>query len=268
MSDPHVDRGPFRPGNYNLPRAVERINSLEPGPDFVVLAGDLINTAPSEVPEYYCEHTTEIDLLSHLLRDLVPPIHFVLGNHDYYKVILNRLVSDHKAMEEVWQKELGVGAPAAFDHQGFRFILLNSMQNYEDRLSEQDWWTGAFGGWCRAGPRSSSSTTTKVPSPMTAPSSISSTDSEIRSRGSLPDTSMSSPGARSTASPTTPRTRSSGAGGSSSWSSVNRIRNPSACSTKGTSGLRSSGRSDHESEPIHRQSRWIGSDSLMPKSSK
>ncbi len=145
MSDPHVDRGPFRPGNYNLPRAVERINSLEPGPDFVVLAGDLINTAPSEVPEYYCEHTTEIDLLSHLLRDLVPPIHFVLGNHDYYKVILNRLVSDHKAMEEVWQKELGVGAPAAFDHQGFRFILLNSMQNYEDRLSEQDWWTGAFG---------------------------------------------------------------------------------------------------------------------------
>jgi len=145
MADSHVDRGPFRPGNYNLPRAVEQINSLEPGPDFVVMAGDLINTAPSEVPEYYCEHRTEIDLFIHYIQDLKPPIHFVLGNHDYYKVILNRLASDHKAMESIWQKELGVAAPAAFDHQGFRFILLNSMQNYEDRFPDHDWWTGAFG---------------------------------------------------------------------------------------------------------------------------
>ena len=145
ISDTHVDEGLLNPGNYNFWACANRLNGQEVPIELIVHTGDLVNIASSEDPAYYGSHHTEIDTFANLASRFEMPMYFLLGNHDYYVRILNRIAEDHLAMEQVWIETLGIEAWSSFDHNGVRFVLLNSMQDYEERLAEGDWWTGAFG---------------------------------------------------------------------------------------------------------------------------
>ncbi|MFC1889038.1 metallophosphoesterase family protein [Thermodesulfobacteriota bacterium] len=145
ISDTHVDEGLLNPGNYNFWACANRLNGHEAPIDLVVHTGDLVNIVSSEDPEYFDSHHTEIDTFANLASRFVMPLYFLLGNHDYYVRILNRIAEDHLAMEQIWFETLGIEAWSSFEYNGVRFVLLNSMQDYEDRLAEGDWWTGAFG---------------------------------------------------------------------------------------------------------------------------
>lgn len=145
ISDTHVDEGLFNPGNYNFWISANRLNDHALPIELVVHTGDLVNIASSEDPAFFDTHHTEIDTFANLASRFAMPLHLLLGNHDYYVRILNRIAEDHLAMEQVWLDRLGIEVWSSFDHKGVRFVLLNSMQEYAERLAEGDWWTGAFG---------------------------------------------------------------------------------------------------------------------------
>jgi Icc protein len=107
----HVKGNEFvRNWDRGLIRAVAEANLLDPRPDFVVYGGDI---AQLGLPE-------EIDHGLEILSGLHGPVHYVMGEHDYYV-----------DLGEHWEKRLG---PQwySFDHKGVHFVVLNSILTYED----------------------------------------------------------------------------------------------------------------------------------------
>jgi 3',5'-cyclic AMP phosphodiesterase CpdA len=73
ISDPHVTVGPGDAGSADALRAaVDKVNSLTPTPDAVLLSGDVVNE-PSEAG---------YELAAELLDPLTVPLHLLAGNHD------------------------------------------------------------------------------------------------------------------------------------------------------------------------------------------
>jgi 3',5'-cyclic AMP phosphodiesterase CpdA len=86
--------------------------------ELVLVAGDLLDDLPSDDPEHYA--STEGTALE------------------------NNLTDDYPAREALYQQALGMPAPwYSFEHQGIRFIALNSMQP-DDRV---DWVPEACGSF-------------------------------------------------------------------------------------------------------------------------
>lgn len=77
LSDPHISKEgkPYLPGVDLAARcrqAVRAVLSLQPGPDLVVLGGDMLDEDPS--PDYCA--------LPAMLEGIAAPVHLCLGNHD------------------------------------------------------------------------------------------------------------------------------------------------------------------------------------------
>ena len=73
ISDPHVDVGPGDEGSAAaLAAAVAEVLALDPGPDAVVVTGDLAEHAS----------TAEYARVAELLAPLPMPVHVIPGNHD------------------------------------------------------------------------------------------------------------------------------------------------------------------------------------------
>ena len=95
-----------------LLRAVDDVNHLDPQPDFVLFGGDLAQLG----------RPGELDLGSQILKNLKPPVHMMVGEHDWYF-----------DMGEKWRALFGEPT-YSFDHKGVHFVVLNS-------VIEKDFWT-------------------------------------------------------------------------------------------------------------------------------
>ncbi len=107
----------------NLRASVEALNALDPQPDLVVITGDLVHNFFKPI-EYYATNTCHIDIARDILNQLKVPWKVLQGNHDMEYAFAPDDVS------ALFYKKLGPGAIGekgymAFDHKGFRFILLN-----------------------------------------------------------------------------------------------------------------------------------------------
>ena len=126
----------------NLEQAVDEINRRFPGADFVMLTGDLVGTLFSADPaDYAAGFDTPADRFKAIMDRLSMPYHAALGNHDY-SVGFNAgngdgiSASDREIpqVEELWQKLLGRPSYYAFDHEGWRFYVLNSVTGKQRHL--------------------------------------------------------------------------------------------------------------------------------------
>ncbi|MBZ6380044.1 serine/threonine protein phosphatase [Pacificimonas flava] len=118
ISDSHIQhiKGTEFVRNWDrgLERAVAEANLMQPKPDFVLYGGDIAQLAlPQEI-----DHGLEI------LSELNYPVHYVMGEHDYYL--------DNG---EYWSKRLG---PQwySFDHKGVHFVVLNSILTYDSWMNK------------------------------------------------------------------------------------------------------------------------------------
>jgi 3',5'-cyclic AMP phosphodiesterase CpdA len=118
ISDSHIQhiKGTQFVRNWDrgLMRAVAETNLLDPKPDFVLYGGDIaqLGTKP------------EIDHGLELLSALRYPVHFALGEHDYYL-----------DLGEYWESQLGPQY-YSFDHKGVHFVVLNSILTYQDWIDK------------------------------------------------------------------------------------------------------------------------------------
>ncbi len=99
----------------------DRIKSLETPVDFVVHLGDLIHDYPPGDLEFMATNTTRLDTAAALLDGFGVPTHMCFGNHDYE---FRRV--DREDTHAFFEEKLGVKPWSSFDHQGWKFIQLNS----------------------------------------------------------------------------------------------------------------------------------------------
>lgn len=135
FSDPHIQ--PELGAADGVKMAVRKVLSLDPRPDFVVTGGDhVMDVLPGKADRA----ETQFALLAEALKPLEMPIYGVIGNHDVFgwgsKEADQHDVRYGKAMVE--DKILGAAAYRSFDHGGWHFALLDSIQH-----SELTGWHGA-----------------------------------------------------------------------------------------------------------------------------
>jgi 3',5'-cyclic AMP phosphodiesterase CpdA len=134
ISDVHLKDGALDSGNDEVLRqTVEILEDYEVPLEFVLVAGDLLDELPSDDADYYETNSdTALHQAEEILGGSALPFHIALGNHDYYlqgSAMENHITDDYAARESLLRDRLGLPAPwHAFEHQGIRFIALNSMQ--------------------------------------------------------------------------------------------------------------------------------------------
>lgn len=131
ISDLHINSGnPER--LERLRHIVDGVNANRYGVvDFVVVTGDVVSRINSDsgAPDYLLAAVTE-------LRRLQVPYHIALGNHDYRWDGEDDSDIRHpwpwlRARERIWMNMAAVPPYHAFDHNGWRLIMLNSYRgNY------------------------------------------------------------------------------------------------------------------------------------------
>jgi 3',5'-cyclic-AMP phosphodiesterase len=102
----------------SLRRVVAAVRTLDPPPAFAVLASpDLLRRDVTPAVE---EWEVSYRLLAQILADLPCPVHYLVGNHDH-RVAFNRVLRRDAPAPD---------APHyyAFDHQGYRFLALDSQE--------------------------------------------------------------------------------------------------------------------------------------------
>jgi hypothetical protein len=95
-----------------LMRAVDDVNAMDPQPDFVFFGGDLAQLGQPK----------ELDLGAQILKNVKAPMHFMVGEHDWYF-----------DMGEKWRELFGKPM-YSFEHKGAHCVVLNS-------VVEKDFWT-------------------------------------------------------------------------------------------------------------------------------
>jgi 3',5'-cyclic AMP phosphodiesterase CpdA len=114
ISDAHMEQiqGSVFVRNWDrgLIRAVAETGLLNPAPDFVIFGGDLAERGTR----------AELDHGAEILSRLRPPVHYVMGEHDYYL-----------DLGEYWSRLFG-HQWYSFDHKGVHFVVLNSVLTYDD----------------------------------------------------------------------------------------------------------------------------------------
>lgn len=108
-------------------QCVERVNQLDPQPDFVITGGDLIMDAL--VPD-----ADRIDLEWKLFdegaKELAVPVHHTIGNHDIggWSPKSKLSTGDARFGKDLFADRYGRGATyRSFDHKGWHFVILDSI---------------------------------------------------------------------------------------------------------------------------------------------
>jgi 3',5'-cyclic AMP phosphodiesterase CpdA len=113
-------------------QAIAHINSLKPKPQFIITGGDLIEDSYVKDQESAVEL---YDLFVSALERLDRPVYNLIGNNDYVRWKKeNYLDSAHPDFGKgMFRSRLGEGKTfSSFDHGGWRFILLDSLDMTED----------------------------------------------------------------------------------------------------------------------------------------
>ena len=119
----------------NLEYAVSYINSRYAEADFVIVTGDLVGGLFSADPALYgIGLDTPADRFKSIMDNLSMPYHVALGNHDYLVGMAGDTgegigASDRQLdmVEAVWKKLFNIPPYYAFDAEGIRFYMLNSV---------------------------------------------------------------------------------------------------------------------------------------------
>jgi Icc protein len=139
ITDTHIQ--PELGATAGVHKAFAAIRALPEKPAFALIGGDLVMDATS-VPR------SRADLVYDLWRQeadtLNLPLHYSIGNHDLYdlKDHTKSATDDPDFGKGLWKKRLSLDRTyTTFDHQGWRFILLDSVgltpeQQWEGNLDD------------------------------------------------------------------------------------------------------------------------------------
>jgi 3',5'-cyclic AMP phosphodiesterase CpdA len=132
LTDIHIQ--PERGAAEAFTRCLRHVEALQPRADFILTGGDLIMDG-LDVPLSRAE--MEYGLLMTALQDCTLPMHHVIGNHDIIGWSSKAVVAPEDAWygKRMFAEKCGGGRTyRSFDHQGWHFILLDSVgQNKETR---------------------------------------------------------------------------------------------------------------------------------------
>ncbi|MES2460943.1 MAG: metallophosphoesterase [Armatimonadota bacterium] len=128
ITDSHIQ--PELGATLGVNKAFRAIRALKEKPAFGLVGGDLVMDAAA-VP------ASRADLVYNLWKQeaakLALPLHYSIGNHDVYG--LGDAKSNAAAAENpnfgknIWKRRLGLtGTYGSFDHQGWRFVTLDSVR--------------------------------------------------------------------------------------------------------------------------------------------
>jgi len=133
ISDTHISSDESK--DARLKKLIEKINSDElPKVELLLITGDLVASVyGNDKPNVADESENRIRKLRKILNNLKIPYYLILGNHDYR---FNKSGDSDKhfsfeeiqQMEQIWKKDASLEPYYAFDHQGWKFICLNSMR--------------------------------------------------------------------------------------------------------------------------------------------
>lgn len=136
FSDIHIQ--PELGAEAGVALAVKKLLALRPRPEFVITGGDhvmdLLNVSHERAD-------VQFKLLEEALKPLEMPVYSVIGNHDLFGWGNKSIDSSDASYGKKMIEERVLKAPAyrSFDHAGYHFVLLDSVQP-----SEKTNWHGAI----------------------------------------------------------------------------------------------------------------------------
>jgi Icc protein len=125
ITDIHIQ--PELGATDGVKKAFAAVRALPQKPAFGLIGGDLVMDA-ALVPHSRADMV--YDLWQQQAVDLHLPLHYSIGNHDVYglKVEGKPANDDPDFGKALWKKRLGLDRSySTFDHQGWRFVCLDSM---------------------------------------------------------------------------------------------------------------------------------------------
>lgn len=131
-----------------LNAVVDHINAIQPPPDMVVIAGDVMhNPYYSLDPAWYATTESAWTITPQILARLNMPVHMAFGNHDYS---VNCDGNPHVSREmtaQLIQDHYGVAPYYAVDIKGWRFLFGDSMlgPTWDDMDPACDTENGSYG---------------------------------------------------------------------------------------------------------------------------
>jgi 3',5'-cyclic-AMP phosphodiesterase len=123
MTDIHLT--PERSAVPGFMQAINTINGLHP--DFVITGGDLIMDA---LEQRYSRADSLYNLYAEEVRNLTMPVYNTMGNHEIYGIYRESGADslNPEYGEKMFEKRIGKSF-FSFDHKGWKFIILNSVED-------------------------------------------------------------------------------------------------------------------------------------------
>ncbi len=130
FTDTHIE--PELDAPHGCDMCFKKIAALKP--EFAIMGGDHVYDATSVGAE---RANTVFDLYKKTEHSLQMPIHHAIGNHDPFGIIEKSGVptSDPAYGKKMYEDRIGK-TYYSFDHKGYHFVVLDSIQPTEDRLWE------------------------------------------------------------------------------------------------------------------------------------
>jgi len=130
FTDTHIE--PELDAAHGCDLCFKKIAALKP--EFAIMGGDHVYDATSVGAD---RANSVFDLYKKTEQSLQMPVHHAIGNHDPFGIIEKSGVptSDPAYAKKMYEDRIGK-TYYSFDHKGYHFIVLDSIQPTEDRLWE------------------------------------------------------------------------------------------------------------------------------------
>ena len=127
LTDVHVQ--PERNADKGFMQAMDKVNQL--APDFVIMGGDQIMDALSQSE---ARADSLYDMYVALSRHMNMPVYNTMGNHEVFGINeISGVDPSHPLYgEKMYEERIGKRY-YAFDHKGWRFYILDSVDEKDDR---------------------------------------------------------------------------------------------------------------------------------------
>jgi len=127
LTDIHVEYG--KNADKGFQQAIDHVNSR--APEFVITGGDLVSDVLAESEE---GAKALFDLYIEKEKGFEMPVYNTMGNHEEFGIYEKSGVSrDHELYgDKMFEARLGKRF-YSFDHKGWRFYILDSVEETEDR---------------------------------------------------------------------------------------------------------------------------------------
>lgn len=146
LTDPHVQ--PERGAVEGTRQCLAMVNQRQP--EFVITGGDLIMDALEVGTDRL---KLQWQLWDECLRTLATPVHHTIGNHDVCGWSSKAIVKpgDADYGKKFFAERYGAGRTyRSFDHQGWHFVLLDSIGQDPETLNYKGWIDNEQLSWLRA----------------------------------------------------------------------------------------------------------------------